>query len=979
MKFLMMVYCLIKKKIEAVKKWPKPENVQQVRQFLGLSQHYRRFVRNFSTIAAPLTKLTQGTGPKKRAINWTPECQASFDNIKQLLISAPVLQAPDMKLPFRIETDSSNFGVGAVLLQPNRSNPSLWHPIAYESKKLSEEEMGFPCQERELISIVHALRTWRCYVDGCSAGYEVYSDHNPLVYFRKQTKPTPRLVRWISELEMYSPIIKYKPGPQNNAADALSRAPVLLSNSPDNQVKSLEPEYLYAIWSELSEEEKSNWPLIFLDYQTEAIQDPKLKVLLEKEFGNFVVKDGNVYKKIKYRNKDKEDVEKEVKFIPFSERADLVSKYHEGYGHAGVKNMNNMFCVRYWWPKMRQDIETWVKRCPSCQVCAKQQKASQDVMHPLDVPHAFERWHIDFIGELPTTINGNRWLITAVDYTTNWPIARAMPKASKEAVAQFIYEEIVLKFGCPNEIITDRGANFTSGLVEEYLKRIGTNHKLTSAFHPRTNAKVERYNGIIKQMLRKYVKGDSHRWDEFVDAAVWASRVRVHSTTGFSPFYLVYGRDPKIPGDALQPYICPSTVEEDEKTVATRAVSEMDRIVEHRSLAESRLKEMGAKDKERWDATIKPRDYAVGDLVLLKHEGNFGLEPSFKGPFIIKEAYEDYGTYSLETLEGEELKSRVHKDRLKRAHGDKPQDAWYEPTASRRNVKAVTSTRSGRGGGTCFVPSTRSVQAAPSITPGNLSVKESIETDLEKEDIISEDTSMHGSSSTTPVTANSDDCDGGLIQEVDEEYSSNVEMESESHGDESINVDNDVDDIDESINVDNDTYDVDADDVDVDGVDVGDVDVSDVDVGDAKDVGSDVDIDVDLEKIDEEKEKQEEYQRQALPDKKEEELKSRTLTDNLWKPLDCPAASLSRLAMEAFKTKAEVPKVPIIPPVTGTVPSWPFTFTKKIPGSSTDRPHDESDEELQDLIKEVSFNRKKRMIFKPTIPPRKRGKVDSSL
>ena len=433
-------------------------------------------------------------------------------------------------------------------------------------------------------------------------------------------------------------------------------------------------------------------------------------MLLEKENDNFIVKDGNVHKKIKYKNKDKQEVEKEVKFIPFSERADLVSKYHEGYGHAGVKNMISIFCVRYWWPKMRQNMETWIKCCSSCQLCENQQKASQDVMHPLTVPHAFERWHIDFIGELPTTVNGNRWLITAVDYTTNWPIARAMPNASKEAVAQFIYEEIVLKFGCPSEIITDRGANFTSGLVEEYLKRIGTNHKLTSAFHPRINTKVERYNGIIKQMLRKYVKGDIHRWDEFEDAAIWASRVRIHSTTGFSPFYLVcYGREPKMPGDALQPYICSSNVEKDQQVVYNQAVNEIHHLNEHRAVAESRLKAMGAKDKERWDAKIQPKEYAVGDLVLLKHGGKFGLEPGFKGPFVVKEVYEEFGTYSLETVEGEIVKSRVHKDRLKHAHGDKPQAIWYDPTVSRRNVKKVTSTRSGRGGGAWFKPTTRTV------------------------------------------------------------------------------------------------------------------------------------------------------------------------------------------------------------------------------------------------------------------------------
>ena len=104
---------------------------------------------------------------------------------------------------------------------------------------------------------------------------------------------------------------------------------------------------------------------------------------------------------------------------------------------------------------------------------------------------------MNFVGELPLTVKGNRWLLVAVDYATNWPIARAVPAATKETVADFIYEEIMMRFGCPSEILTDRGTNFNSDLVNAYLKRVGSHHKLTSAYHPRTNSKVERFNGVI--------------------------------------------------------------------------------------------------------------------------------------------------------------------------------------------------------------------------------------------------------------------------------------------------------------------------------------------------------------------------------------------------------------------------------------------------------------------------------------------------
>lgn len=666
-------------KIKAISKWQRPTNVQEVRQFLGLAQHYRRFCPRFSTIAAPLTELTHGTGAKKRPVTWSANCEKSFQAVKDMLTSPPLLRLPDLSKPFRIETDASDFGVGAVLLQSDQLT-GHWVPIAYESKKLSPAEQKFPAQERELIAIIHALNTWRCFIDGCTAGYTVFCDHKPLIYYQSQIKPTPRLVRWMAMYELYNPHVEYKPGKENDVADALSRIPNLLDPSqPD--VPSLTPDYLYATWDQLSHELRMDWPLLYINDKHRSVDSSTLRDHLEKEESNFTVQDNQVFRKY-ITEKGNESL---VRFIPFNERADLVFQYHESFGHAGVKTMLKMFGDRFWWPTMKTDIKDWIRTCAQCQLNSNHTKTHQDVMHPLSIPKAFERWHLDFVGELPVTKRGNKWLLTAVDSLTNWPIARAVPVASKEAVADFIYEEIVMRFGCPTEIITDRGANFTSGLVQEYVKRIGTNHKLTSAFHPRTNSKVERYNGVIKQMLRKYVNGAIHKWDKFVNAALWASRIRVHSTTGFSPFYLVYGREPKLPGDVLQPYATQDIG--DAQNLADLTQPGIQLLAKHRTEAEVRLRAVGERDKQTWDSKIKQVQFESGDLVMLTHEGKFGLEPRFKGPYIVKQSFPEYGTYQLETVTGETIKSLVHVDRLKSAKGTQPPTPWYDPTASRREVR----------------------------------------------------------------------------------------------------------------------------------------------------------------------------------------------------------------------------------------------------------------------------------------------------
>lgn len=239
-------------KIVSVKDWPRPTNVQEVRQFVGLCSHYRRFIPGFSSVAAPLTDLTKGVGAKRRSIEWSAVCQDAFDKMKALMTSSSVLQHPALSKPFVIETDASDFGVGAVLLQ--RDDNDVLHPLAYESKKLSSTEKGYPIQERELLAVLHALRTWRCFVDG--ANYVVYTDHNPLQYLRSQTKPTPRLVRWISEIETYSPTIKYKSGKENGVPDALSRC---CDADTSGNMLNMEPDYLY-VAKELPE---ADWPLYY--------------------------------------------------------------------------------------------------------------------------------------------------------------------------------------------------------------------------------------------------------------------------------------------------------------------------------------------------------------------------------------------------------------------------------------------------------------------------------------------------------------------------------------------------------------------------------------------------------------------------------------------------------------------------------------------------------------------------------------------
>jgi hypothetical protein len=593
-----------------------------------------------------------------------------------------------MTQPFKIECDSSDFAVGAVLLQQDAHK--RWRPIAYESKKLSSTERNYPTQERELLAILMALRTWRCFIDG--GAYTIITDHKPLTHLRGQKKVTPRLVRWIAELELYNPVIEYKKGIDNTIPDLLSRrdGPTC---TPANT--SMEPKYLYGLNNNSTDRSKRqisadedpihNWPSFY--FRDEQEWPDSLKEVLQKNKSRFEVADGSVYKLHKIANTNEY---RKLRFIPFAKRADLIDDYHSGFGHSGQANVYELMKSRVWWPYMQDNINLWLSKCPRCQLNKNSEKMVHHApMRPLDIPPPFSRWHLDFIGELPLTKNNNRWILIAVDYATNWPIMRALPNATGEEIVKFIYEEIVLKFGNPMEIFTDRGANFMSKVMKQYMIKIKSKHTLTSAYHPRSNSKCERTNQIIKSMLKKYVNGHVHSWDEFIDTTIFACRIRKHRTTGYSPFFLVYGIEPNLPGDPSRPFIS-TTTEFDQDIIAEDTLSRLRQLREKRFEAEQKMILQGKKDKEKWDEKLKGNQtqiFDVGNYVLLRHESKKGLEFSWQGPYIIEKRNLDFNTYKIKEIDGKSYSSWVHTDRLQlvKYNDHKTIDTtWYIPREARK-------------------------------------------------------------------------------------------------------------------------------------------------------------------------------------------------------------------------------------------------------------------------------------------------------
>jgi len=213
-------------KVSSILNWPTPSNIKDVQSFIGLANYYRRFIPGFATIARPLHKLLK----KNIKFIWSSEAQTAFDTLKSKFISAPVLAFPDRDIPFQVETDSSNFAIGAILSQVSPQD-NMVHPVAFFSRSLTGPERNYPIYDKELLAIVAALENWRHLLKGTSTPFKIFSDHRNLLYQKKPEKMSQRLVRWALFLSEFNFVIVYRSGSSNGKPDALSRRPDYSSNA----------------------------------------------------------------------------------------------------------------------------------------------------------------------------------------------------------------------------------------------------------------------------------------------------------------------------------------------------------------------------------------------------------------------------------------------------------------------------------------------------------------------------------------------------------------------------------------------------------------------------------------------------------------------------------------------------------------------------------------------------------------------------
>ncbi len=605
-------------KVAAVSEWPTPTKVFDVRAFLGTAGYYRKFIRNFSALAAPLTQLTKDDV----AWSWGAAQQAAFDALKLAIRSGPVLALPDPSLPFVVHTDASGFAIGAVL-QQKQADGTL-RPLAFLSKKMLDAETRYPTHEQELLAIISALKTWRHYLDGRK--FTVCTDHASLQHFKTQPMLSGRQTRWKDVIAQFDFDIEYVRGESNVVADALSRradhAPVK-QHSSELLVNSIFVAAAAAAPADLLADIRKAAPADSA-YQ-HALSRPRTRS------DPLSAVDG-----LLYHSGDRLYVPADLAL-----RTRLLHECHDTplAGHCGKDKTTEQVKRRFYWPGMDADIVRYVTSCDPCQRNKPSTQAQLGPLMPLPIPtRPGQVWSMDLITQLPRSRAGNDAIVVFVDKLSKLVhFAACRTDVTAPQLANIMMREVVRLHGVPQAILSDRDPRFTAHFWRAFWSKLGTTLTMSTAYHPQTDGQTERANRTLEEMLRSVVNFKQDDWDEHLAAAELAVNNSKHASTGFTPFRLTFGQEVQLPLDHAVAAARPSNNPD--------AAARIERLHADLERARANVGQAQQRQARNVDAHRRAVAFAVGDAVLLSTEhlrmvGSDKRSPKFTfkyiGPFKVK-------------------------------------------------------------------------------------------------------------------------------------------------------------------------------------------------------------------------------------------------------------------------------------------------------------------------------------------------------
>ena len=585
--------CMDEDRIKTISEWPMPRTVRDIRVFVGFMNYYRRFIRNFSKLALPLTKLTQ-KGPNQakggRAqrqeesveIGLGGEAEASFKALKQAFTEVPILVHWEPGRETRVEVDASGGAICGILSQkvtqegPDQSKLGVWRPVDFYSRKLIQAEYNYDTHDQELLAMVKSLEHWRHYLEGTQ--FCILTDHANLKWFMETKTLNHRQVRAYLTLTRYDFVLEHRPG-STNPADGPSRRPDYMAESqrpaqkynqtfvkPMQEIlknRGLQGAMAVNAVTTRSKGESEDDPDLrgaMREYRTVERAELTSPTALEDEVdtdtesedssssegedGLDAPQDGPIRSKLgRYKLICLTTLEDK-------QRALEESHYDPMAGHFGYRKTLEKLKRRYRWKGMNKDVEKYCGACLRCKMSVAAKHRPYGPLQPLSPPErAWEDVTFDFITELPTCAqSGLRYdaIMVVVDRLTK--MSHYIPARADwdgKDLAYVWIREIVRLHGVPKRIISDRGPLMNAKHWETFNHYLNARRVLTSAYHPQTDGQTERQNQTLEQYLRVYCTLEQDDWVQWLPLAEFAYNDSTHATTRMTPFQANTGLDPR--------------------------------------------------------------------------------------------------------------------------------------------------------------------------------------------------------------------------------------------------------------------------------------------------------------------------------------------------------------------------------------------------------------------------------------------------
>lgn len=607
-------------KVKAIMNIPHPSSVSDVRSFLGMASWYRKFVPNFADITTPLTELLK----KSRKWFWSEECQSAFNTLKERLVSAPILTCPNFQHPFTVQTDASAFGLGAVLSQDSPEGEKV---ICYLSRSLSKAERNYSTTERECLAVVWALDKLRPYIEG--SHFTVITDHHSLIWLARLKDPSGRLCRWAVKLQQYDFTIVHRKGKDHAVPDCLSRT---VTATDCINVEPAPPE--------------DKW------YRT-LLQRVQAK---PEKYPAWRVAHNILYKYVQPKIPElADDTDGWREVVPKGLRRQIISRIHTAptTGHAGVFKTHKKLQTQFYWPKMHSDVVAYVRHCAVCAMHKVEQKRPPGYMGSRPkVSKPFQLVSTDLIGPLPRSTRGYRYILVVADYYSKFVLTFPLRNATAQGVTTHIKNDLFLLFGVPQYIICDNGVQYRSKEFKKLCQEYDVQILYNALYHPQNNP-AERVNRVIKTMLASYVKDNHRDWDKYLPSVTCAIRTLTHEVTGYTPYFINFGREHIISGKAYShPNIAP-----DGQIIFDRAKIQH-RLQGYAQLHQDigkRLSKAYEKSRNHYNLRRRQVEYEVGQLVwrrnfVLSNAADYfaqKLASKYVGPYRVRKKVSGL-TYQLE-------------------------------------------------------------------------------------------------------------------------------------------------------------------------------------------------------------------------------------------------------------------------------------------------------------------------------------------